>query len=781
MNPYIPFVCDRPHALVTYQGILSDKQLAAKALKRGDTKIVNGQKVGDWYKHGDLKLAARWLKDDKTVLLYTDCGLADMGLAVDSSSGIIKTSKRLSRVFRPSRFFSSYSRDEEPVVYEDPRLDPALWDGMALIGRDLVNDVAQRSPYMLALREADPERHYDLLQDALACDRVEITVLTDRGQIKGHALVVDGCDVTIARSAFKPEIRTTDGSVFVAIEPVHGSDDARTDIQSLVNLHPFIEPFFAPAIAALRAENATMLAQLADGTYRFPKISLSDLADSEEQFPLMLINRFGLDPRSYPTVANMVVRSRLSQLASMWRQFHLHLPGLRRRYLSVYHLAGTRSGVWSLDATSLGVSPADYGQIAGVLGGADLDDGLMVLPFLDYDGRTRVLVWRQPNQAGEYWLLDTDGAQFAGDELVTADSRHLPTRIDLQEDRPGPVAPSEPPMTWADAVERLQGNAGAIGTFANYMMMFKSATGEMPKLPCSFESVIDSAVKDGRSVAAELGIVRTAMLDLCLSTPLPKAMLPRVPDEAADDVRIATDHWLDRLQTETGQVYLELDERRQALKMSASLPIAELLAAGDLDRGGKAYRWFFELPERFTRKVVQEDGKIVDEPDWPTIGRMFAAQLKALETESGEAEVDRVILGILAYAGLRGTSDLPVFMSATARRCFEAMERHGVVSGTQQSVAIYVMHTWYNRLRARGDIRKMCQIPTKERKAAKAEQAPVWTAIRIEGRNVYVGPHLAGMLPKDEDVLGDGVYAVLGQMQDMAEGAMHLRVTVQVA
>jgi hypothetical protein len=784
MDPYIPFVHDIRHELLTLAGLHSDAELDQIAAQRGDRS---------YRFFGDLPLAARWIKDDKTVLLYAAQSLQALGIRVNpGEAGLIKTSKRLSRLFRPSRFFTAYAGDELRVR-TDERLDPDLWDGMALIRRELVVDIARRSPWLADLAEADPDRHFALMEEMMTVERVEITVLTGAGQIKGHALVIDThegydevagllSDVVVAPGAYKPEVTAIDGRTFIAIEPVHGQERAEIDIQSLINLWPFVKPFVRPALAQLRRDNRLLLDSLYRGDYRFPALPASEL--DEETYPLMLVSRYGIDPLSYPSVMNMVVRGRLSQIDRMRRHLHLPLPNLQRRYLAVDANSGGRFlAGWGVDLTSLYVGREEYGQIAAVLGGADLDDALMVLPFLDWDLAERTLIWRQPNQTGEYWLLEGWGGLGLSEEPVFADSRTLFTRIDRQADRPPAVPADAPPAEWNAAVARLKGNAGAIGLFANYMMLAVSATGELPPLPCSFESIIDAAVKDGRDVSAQVREVKSLMGRLCATTPLAGVLLPRAPRDLRDEgqVEVAAHHYLDLLHTRLTEVYDALDAERQTLRDQANLPIAGLLAAGDVDRAEKAYRYFFSLAEGHKRVVIQ-DGRPVTEPDWPAIGRLFADQLEKVD----EAERDAILVGILAYAGVRGRSDLPCFMATTAAKAFCAMQRYAVERGEVPSLAVQVQHVWFNDIQAErcavgsSPYGRMAEVSADIRAYAKGRVAgwvDVLQTIVVAGREVWASSRLLGLLPKSV-ALPDGQYQVLAAAADTAEGSLHARLAL---
>lgn len=364
-----------------------------------------------------------------------------------------------------------------------------------------------------------------------------------------------------------------------------------------------------------------------------------------------------------------------------------------------------------------------------------------------------------------------------------ADSRTLFTRLDRQADRPPPVPADEPPATWDAAVARLKGNAGAIGLFANYMMLAVSATGELPPLPCSFESIIDAAVKDGRDVSAQVRAVKAQLHDLCATTPLAGVLVPRAPRELRDtgQLRFADGHYLDRLRARLDAIVDELDAERQTLRAQANLPIAGLLAAGDLARAERAYRYFFRLAEQHRRETVQ-DGKVVVEPDWPAIGKLFAAQLAKVEDD----ERDAILVGILAYAGVRGRSDLPCFMATTAAKAFGAMQRCAVERGAVPSLAVEVRHVWFNDVQAErralglAAYSRMAEVSAEVRAYAKARVAG-WVdglkTVVVRGREVLAAGRLLGLLPKSA-ALADGQYEVLAAAADPGEGSLHARLAL---
>jgi hypothetical protein len=94
----------------------------------------------------------------------------------------------------------------------------------------------------------DPVRRARLEAELRHARRVEFTIMTPKGQDKGHAIVADDLrddngrpvDFLLPRDT-KQEIRLTSGQTFVGLSFVHGHNDMRLDIQSLINLHPFFQ------------------------------------------------------------------------------------------------------------------------------------------------------------------------------------------------------------------------------------------------------------------------------------------------------------------------------------------------------------------------------------------------------------------------------------------------------------------------------------------------------------------------------------------------------------
>jgi len=110
-----------------------------------------------------------------------------------------------------------------------------VWDGAGLISRAMLE--------RLAIPEGtSPAKRAELLAELKDCKRVEFTLMSCLGQDKGHAIVADELEADFVLPVdTKKEVRLTNGQKFVGINFVHAHDDMRADIQSVINLHPFLD------------------------------------------------------------------------------------------------------------------------------------------------------------------------------------------------------------------------------------------------------------------------------------------------------------------------------------------------------------------------------------------------------------------------------------------------------------------------------------------------------------------------------------------------------------
>jgi hypothetical protein len=130
---------------------------------------VNGSQVSDLYVDG----------------MTTDQFLEATGLKLDLHKGGFVLSKRISRVMRPHFVSSFFNPDDVRVAYMEQSPEEAkVWDGAGLISRRMLRK-------MILSEELSPAKRERLERELRYAQRVEFTVMTERGQDKGHAIVAD--------------------------------------------------------------------------------------------------------------------------------------------------------------------------------------------------------------------------------------------------------------------------------------------------------------------------------------------------------------------------------------------------------------------------------------------------------------------------------------------------------------------------------------------------------------------------------------------------------------
>ena len=190
---------------------------------------------------GMVKPTLRYVKDGKIEDVFvdgmtTEQFLTKIGLTLGMDKGGFVLSKRLSRIVRPYFASASFPQEAVSIRYLDQTSDEQkLWDGAGLVSRKMLKR-------LIIPPDAPPAKRAELLREIRQCQRVEFTVMTERGQDKGHAIVSDDLDADfVLPRDTKKEVKLTNGQTWVGINFVHAHDEMRIDIQSLINLHPFFD------------------------------------------------------------------------------------------------------------------------------------------------------------------------------------------------------------------------------------------------------------------------------------------------------------------------------------------------------------------------------------------------------------------------------------------------------------------------------------------------------------------------------------------------------------
>jgi hypothetical protein len=577
--------------------------------ERPTLRWVNGEQVNDLYVDG----------------MDTEQFLAATGLRLDLHKGAFVLSKRLSRLMRPHFVSGFFAPEEVRIAYmEQDEREVKIWDGAGLVSRQLLEK-------MVLSEGLAPQKRDALLCELKKAGRVEFTVMTPAGQDKGHAIVAedlrdeDGNPVDfLLPNDTKREVRLENGRTFVGLSFVHGRNQMRLDIQSLINLHPFFEE--EHLLGWLRDEGQLFARSIEDGTVgeivtridgegRIARMTLAEL----QSWPLREYLASGGHPLWFRSHVKSLMNQHLQRLNhSTLERMRLPIPGGRHYVMPA--AAGKRAGIqglevgrgeihidprhgtaWVNDEDWLALQDSPTGKgIAAILGGADHDDALWLYPFSDHDGERKVLAWRSPNQAGEYVVLrPTAGSaipswQAAEGEkraFPAGDSRRLPQRVDRTAtsylnlvDAATAGGLGEGQVYSIDvmdvAIERALANRGALGMYCNSLMVNKAIFDRLPdNPPAPLEEIIDGAVKTG----ADLSRVVAWNYDnsrqiLEARTPVPALLHGRLSVDYADRESrppspiASQDHWLDRLEAGVRAHIREMEARRDELVAWARPP-----------------------------------------------------------------------------------------------------------------------------------------------------------------------------------------------------------------
>lgn len=574
---------------------------------------VNGNQVSDLYVDG----------------MTTEQFLAATGLKLDMHKGGFVLSKRISRVMRPHFVSGFFDPDDVRIAYmEQSPQDAKVWDGAGLISRRMLRK-------MMLSEELSPAKRERLEVELRHARRVEFTVMTPKGQDKGHAIVADNLrdengrpvDFLLPQDT-KREVRLDNGRTFVGLSFIHGHNDMRLDVQSLINLHPFFQE--DQLLDWLKDEGELFVQAVETGQVAeaMGRIDRHTTLEEVQAWPLREYFASGGHPMWFRSHVKSLLNQHLKRLNhSTLEKMRLPIPGGRHYVMPAavgrragikgldvprghIHIDDKRGTAWVNDEDWLALPDSPKGEgIAGILGGADNDDALWLHPFTDHDRERKVLAWRSPNQVGEYVVLrptaDSQALPWTavGDETAIypeADSRNLPLRVDFTDpEYLGLVDPEtagglgEGKAYSVDvmeaAVERAVANQGALGMYCNSLMLNKALYGRLPdNPPAPLEDIIDSAVKTGADLSQVVSWNYANSREILQSrTPIPAILhqrlsidwsdkenrppLPRTSGIAGNEA-----HWLDRLEAGVKAHIQAMQQKRDELAAQARPPQAVL-------------------------------------------------------------------------------------------------------------------------------------------------------------------------------------------------------------
>ena len=401
-------------------------------------EVVEPHPVHTFGKSGESRPPTlRWVNGDQVSDLYVD-GLTTeqfleaSGLKLDMHKGGFVLSKRMSRLMRPHFVSGFFKPDDVNIAYMTQSQEEAkVWDGAGLISRQMLRKLVLSEGLSPAKRERlETELRY--------AKRVEFTVMTAKGQDKGHAIVTDNLrddagnlvDFLLPQDT-KKEVRLDPstgsgqaGQTFVGLSFVHGHNDMRLDIQSLINLHPFFQEEQLLDWLKDEGELFTQAVETGQVAEAMGRIDRHTTLEEVQAWPLREYFASGGHPMWFRSHVKSLMNQHLKRLNhSTLSKMRLPIPGGRHYVMPTavgqragikgldvprghIHIDDQRGTAWVNDEDWLTLPDSPKGEgIAGILGGADNDDALWLHPFTDYDGERKVLAWRSPNQVGEYVVL----------------------------------------------------------------------------------------------------------------------------------------------------------------------------------------------------------------------------------------------------------------------------------------------------------------------------------------------------------------------------------------
>lgn len=678
-----------------------------------------------------------WAKDGKAVHIYVD-GLStqdfldELGLEIDLQN-TTTTSKRLSRLFRPQAATAWFDAEDVSISYElsqpkfqrvaDPNnpgetivewgtgsgdeLPPdvveKVWDGAGVVSRDMLTKMIDQLP-----DDMDARLRAKIIRELRYAKRVEFTLMTEDGQLKGHAMVSEnlGTDFVIPQD-LKTQVKLTDPSQrYVAFEFPHGHDHMRLDVQSAINLNPF---FSGEQLVQWLEDDFQVFeqsVQTGDIAAGMAKLDRNTTVEDLQQWALREFAASGGDINWSGSFVKSYMNSylgRVSTLTDPDSKLKMPIPG--GRYYVMPSMVGRRANMpvgvergevfidpstgtaWVNDQDWIELQDsASYGNpsvamndrwgIANILGGADNDDAMWVHPFTDYDDEQKMLLWRSPNEAGEYITLKPSAQSSdlpwhtTGGEVVypSGDSRKLSERadrlqvvdrglIDLNpkvDDLPSTQTTGTPlHEAMRKAAEREQVNAALLGSVCNYQMVYRAVHGtHPPERPAPLEEVIDlkKTGADGSAVSQWVWDKRKELLDK--QVPIPQLLANRVSTRSQEAALTDGTHWVDRVEQSINahveRVKAIRDEMVQETRPPKELFDYALERPELFDAGARLNQRYAGARHKIQNQARLE-GHAMTEADWEAARQVAIQELNRFPAE----DRGRILLGSIASVYMR--------------------------------------------------------------------------------------------------------------------------------
>lgn len=669
-----------------------------------------------------------YIKDNKVVSIYIPgvtteefLELAELNVVIGDGVGLT-TGKRVSRINRP--MFVHAHLDTLDIRELD--LSPAEMqkiDGAGVVHRRVLESMIAHLP-----RNISAQKRRTLTAKLKHNQRVEFTIVDGDGERKGHAMVSDTIDADfIIPLDRKTDVKDTSGKVFVAFDlSVKGKVGNSLDRQSLLDLYPLYNPVNLSSY--MRAEAEFFKDAVLNGRHAelMGRIEPDDSEESVTDFHIFeFAARGGNFMWSKKLVKDVFGQHILKIKSKIQDKLKFPIPGGSAYIMSdaVAKLAGYTDVVIQpgecmidLKRATVWVNSEDWVDfITSVLGGCDSDDRVNIQPHTDIDDIKKVLLWRSPNQLGEYIVLlptaNSDLIEWAtaGEPIIypQMDSTHLTKRIDQRHyNYTGKLDNVEraeaKPYTVKNmrvALSRAIGNSGALGMYCNWMMVSVGAMGNLSNsLYLPLGEVVDASVKGGNDVSGVKDwCYYQAGAMLAAGVKIPHLVADKFAGLIGKDKSfpLTTDHWLDKLEAMVAAHISYAEQLRDGLMSQCVMP-AELSAHALSMPDAQLGSGFIQVYNTAMAEVIRQSNGAAPSAEAYESVRLRCENYIGM----GSANVSEIMIGALMTANSGDRNDSACWQQAAndnsdggfAQLTMNALSEIGLLNDicmTEQGLASY--------------------------------------------------------------------------------------------
>lgn len=357
-----------------------------------------------------VKVNGKYLSLDEFITLFR--------IKISSSKKMFKIGKRLSSFLSKSRI-GKYFKTLDIYVNTNPEYKKKM-DGMIAISVAFAQslDASLRAGDLINLKVSGGENKY-VKSDAYVSEDID------------H-------DIVVYSTNFKDEIKLDSERIYVSAERLK-LGAVRADIQSVLNMFEgfTVDTWINIAAEGIKSDAEKVLKGelIEDRFYDMEEESMDKFS-----WVLQEAVNCGLDYRQYKPLYRMalhnVKKSWTRNISRDGRKSSFNFPilGAVRGYLTPDLLQLDKEGnvIPTLQKGEIFISAGgaimfsleDIEEVMHTLGGADCDDGLNLKPVV-VNGENRILVWRNPNDQGEWVvksLSDLSDIQLEYRDVLHTDS-----------------------------------------------------------------------------------------------------------------------------------------------------------------------------------------------------------------------------------------------------------------------------------------------------------------------------------------------------------------------